>query len=135
MKKANITTDMKKEFLNAQIKSDMMIRTMCFMVGYPPKETLISANDLYQAILKDVEELEEKKNETSMPREAYEMRLKESNETVCELLESNNDYQQKLDKLQRVIVAQAIQLVDVHSVNTQLNENIKKLEKRLKGEQ
>lgn len=117
----SIDNNMKKKFLEA-VNEHSTIRTMKFFVGYPPRWVSINTEDLCQAILKDVEELEEKKNE-----EEYEKQLKESNETVSSLLKTNKDYENTIDKLQQVIVAQATQLLDVHTENKKMKEYIEKL--------
>ena len=57
-----------------------------------------------------MEELEQKKNETAMPIEEYEKRLTESNETISRLLKENKDYENTINKLQKVIVAQALRI-------------------------
>jgi len=116
----SIDNNMKKKFLEA-VNEHGTIRTMKFFVGYPPRWVSVKTEDLCQAILKDVEELEEK------PIEAYEKRLTESNETVSRLLKTNKDYENTIDKLQQVIVAQATQLLDVHTENKKMKEYIEKL--------
>ena len=127
MGNVNITIDMEKEFLKAQIKNNGMIGKMAFYTGYPEKEIIINSKDLFKAILKDVEELEEKKNENAMPIEAYEKRLNEANETISSLLKENKDCENIIDKLQQVIVAQSIQLLDVHTENKKMQEYTRKL--------
>lgn len=63
MDNENITIDMEKEFLKAQNENNGVVRKMAFFIGYPPKEIIINAKDLYKAILKDLEELEKRKHE------------------------------------------------------------------------
>lgn len=123
MEKTTITIDMEKEFLKAQIKNDGMVSKMAFTC----EGILLPAKDLYKAMLIDLEELEEKKNEDAMPIEAYEKRLTESNETISRLLKENKNYENTIDKLQQVIVAQATQLLDAHTGNKKMKEYIEKL--------
>lgn len=103
-----IDKNMKKQFLQA-INRHGSIRTMDFFLGYPPKWVSVKTEDLCQAILKDVEELEEKKNENGMPIEAYEKRLNEANE----LLNNKRIYENAIDRLQEVIVSQALKIVEL----------------------
>ena len=53
-----------------------------------------------------------------------EMQLK--SEMASNLVEENNVLLSKIDKLQKVIVAQALQLVEIHNVNERLSEELRK---------
>lgn len=108
----SIDKNMKKKFLQA-INRHGDIRTMNFFLGYPPKWVSVKTEELCEAIFKDVEELEEKKNATEMPREAYEKRLNEANETVSKLLNNKRIYENEIDRLQEVIVSQALKIVEL----------------------